>query len=291
MIPSTFEIHDILFNEQACKQYLIDKEIFYNTYLCNNCGNMMRKSIDRWRFRCSTKLCKKEIALSKGTFFEGAHIPINQIMFLAHLWLNEVQWKAAVGMSGMSDRTITKYYSHFRKLVASMVEEESIKIGGPGVIVEIDETKLGKRKYNRGHRVDGIWVIVGVERTPERRVFLVPVLNRNSDTCIEIIRNHVIPGSVIYTDGWRGYSQIQNQLELQHYTVNHSQGFIDLETGVHTNTVEGTNSALKRKIPIRNRVSNGISDRLFEFIWRRQNVNSLWESFILAIKEINYELI
>jgi transposase-like protein len=212
-------------------------------------------------------------------------------MFLAHLWLNEVQWKAAVGMSGMSDRTITKYYSHFRKLVASMVEEESIKIGGPGVIVEIDETKLGKRKYNRGHRVDGIWVIVGVERTPERRVFLVPVLNRNSDTCIEIIRNHVIPGSVIYTDGWRGYSQIQNQLELQHYTVNHSQGFIDLETGVHTNTVEGTNSALKRKIPIRNRVSNGISDRLFEFIWRRQNVNSLWESFILALKEINYELI
>ena len=31
--------------------------------------------------------------------------------------------------------------------------------------MKIEETKLGKRKYNRGHIVEGAWVFGGVERT------------------------------------------------------------------------------------------------------------------------------
>ena len=48
-----------------------------------------------------------------------------------------------------------------------------VKIGGENIIVECDESKFGKRKYqkgHRGHRVDGVWVFGLVERTPERRL-------------------------------------------------------------------------------------------------------------------------
>ncbi len=38
---------------------------------------------------------------------------------------------------------------------------ENIKgrIGGPGHVVEIDETKIGKRKYNKGRLVEGQWIL------------------------------------------------------------------------------------------------------------------------------------
>ena len=34
-----------------------------------------------------------------------------------------------------------------------------MQIGGIVIVVEIDESKFGKRKYHRGHKVDGVWVV------------------------------------------------------------------------------------------------------------------------------------
>jgi len=42
----------------------------------------------------------------------------------------------------------------------------SVKIGGPNKIVDIDESKFGQRKYQKGHAVTGQWVLgsVGVQK-------------------------------------------------------------------------------------------------------------------------------
>ena len=39
--------------------------------------------------------------------------------------------------------------------------DDAVMIGGEGEIVEIDESKLGKRKNNAGHAVEGVWVVGG----------------------------------------------------------------------------------------------------------------------------------
>jgi len=39
------------------------------------------------------------------------------------------------------------------------------QIGGNGLIVEIDEAKFGRRKYNRGRLITGQWLLGGIERT------------------------------------------------------------------------------------------------------------------------------
>ena len=73
-------------------------------------------------------------------------------------------------------------------------------------MVEIDESKFGKRKFNRGHRVEGCWVLGGVERTEERRLFVITVPDRSAVTLLDAIKEHVREGNVIVTDLWKGYS-------------------------------------------------------------------------------------
>lgn len=132
-------------------------------------------------------------------------------------------------------------------------------------------------------------MVVGVERTVERRVFVVAVDTRDSDTLQKVIHDHVRSGSIIYTDRWKGYSWIYERPYYEHETVNHSVTFKDEITGVHTNTVEGTNSGLKRMIPERGRVKEGIENRLAEFIWRRKCEGSdTWECLLDAFREVKY---
>jgi hypothetical protein len=33
----------------------------------------------------------------------------------------------------------------------------------------MNKTKLVKRKYHHGHRVEGVWVVAGVEKTAEKK--------------------------------------------------------------------------------------------------------------------------
>jgi len=44
-----------------------------------------------------------------------------------------------------------------RKVCSVVFEEQLRPIGGVGKVVEIDESKLGKQKYNNGKHVKGVW--------------------------------------------------------------------------------------------------------------------------------------
>lgn len=52
----------------------------------------------------------------------------------------------------------------------------------PNIIVEIDESMFGKQKYNRGHRVDGVWVLDLVERSEAWKIFFISVPDRKKET-------------------------------------------------------------------------------------------------------------
>ncbi len=89
-------------------------------------------------------------------------------MHLAYLWLCRASSSCAIAYHGHSSHTVSSDYSYFRQLAADSLDEHELEIGGPGIIVELDESKFGKRKYHRGHRVEGVWILGGVERTEKR---------------------------------------------------------------------------------------------------------------------------
>lgn len=125
-------------------------------------------------------------------------------------------------------------------------------IGGIGKVVEIDESKFGKRKYNKGHRVQGQWIFGGIERDTGKS-FLIPVEKRNATTLLTIIKEWIKPGTTIISDCWKAYDCLNDE-GFQHLTVNHSVNFVDPESGAHTNTVEGMWRHAKAFLPEYNRL-------------------------------------
>jgi transposase-like protein len=80
-------------------------------------------------------------------------------------------------------------------------------IGGLGKVVEVDESKFGKRKYRRGRYVKGQWVFGGVERG-SGRTFLVIVNDRSADTLFGLIKKWIRPGTTVVTDCWAAYRSL-----------------------------------------------------------------------------------
>ena len=61
-------------------------------------------------------------------------------------------------------------------------------IGVKRVILEINESIYGRKKYKKGHGIDIIWVLVLVKRTPDRKLLIISFENRLKSKYIRIIR-------------------------------------------------------------------------------------------------------
>lgn len=113
-------------------------------------------------------------------------------------------------------------------------------------MVEIDESKFGKRKYNRGHRVEDVWVFGAVEKTEERRFAAFTVESRDQDTLLDIITEYIHPGSIMHSDGWAAYRRLP-ELGYRYEVVNHSEGFGRAD-GMSTNTIEGKSHSVPSSV-------------------------------------------
>ena len=87
------------------------------------------------------------------------------------------------------------------------IQRNSEKLGGEGKVVQIDESKVGKRKYHRGYRVEGQWVFGGIEED-SRRCFLVAVEDRSKATLLPIIQDWIEPGTLIVSDCRKSYHNL-----------------------------------------------------------------------------------
>ena len=65
------------------------------------------------------------------------------------------------------------------------------------------------------------------------------VERRDKGTLIPITRNQILPGTCVMSDMWKAYDCLQGE-GYNHLTVNHSQNFVDPDTGAHTQRIENT---------------------------------------------------
>lgn len=120
--------------------------------------------------------------------------------------------------------------------------------------------------------------------TPQPKTGSCYINNGSRETLERVIRQYVRARSVIWTDVWRGYANLEN-IGYVHHTVKHSNS----NTGVCTNQVEGFWSNLKqylRRLSVTNQVE-GFWSQLKKNLRRLSVISLPFFSEYLDLKRIS----
>lgn len=224
--------------------------------MCGICGEQCK--VDRknaQRMYCANKICpqkNKKFHILKGTIFYKMQISKKTILRIIELWAVKASKNIISYVIGADRKTIWRVLRRVANILVPSYYSAMNEIGGSSQIIEIDESKFGRRKYNRGHHVDGVWILGMVEKTGKKRIKLIQVEDRSLKTLTSHITASINKDSRIYTDGWKAYNNLGSKF-ISHETVNHSRHFKDPISGVHTNTIEGSWAGIKMHVPPRGR--------------------------------------
>lgn len=259
---------------------------------CVNCDNGkfgLRKdssySSDGFVWRCSNKSCNKKISIRTGSWFEKHKLTLEKVLLITYFWVYKASESFVRHELDIASQTVVDWYNYSREVCTCILEKSSEKIGGVGKIVEIDESKFGKRKFHKGRRVDGVWVFGGIERET-KRCFFTTVADRTRETLLEIIKNNIQPGTTIISDCWKAYDILDRE-GFEHLKVNHSLNFVDPDTGAHTNTIESTWRALKKSLPVSGTVKSLYDTYFSQYCIRKKYLTDCQDPFLKFLELIS----
>ena len=170
--------------------------------------------------------------------------------------------RAAALLVGVQANTAKLFYQRLRQLITS--KQESYLLAGE---IEADESYFGGvRKGRRGRGAAGKVPVFGLLKRGGK-VYTAIIPDAKASTLIPIIREKVLPDSIVYTDSFQVYD-VLDVSEFHHRRVNHSKVFVS-EHGHHINGIENFWNQAKRHL----RRFNGIpKDSFYWFLkeceWR-----------------------
>ena len=216
--PKTLsEFEDRFSSEECCRDYLYNLR-WPNGFLCLHCGNDKAWPIGTVLFQCTR--CDHQISVIAGTIFHGTHKPLT-FWFRAIWWVTgQKNGASALGLKrilGLGSYRTAWMWLH--KLRRAMVTPSRNHLGG---VIEVDESYIGGEKPGkRGRGAAGkALIVIAVEINNLRigRIRLMRVPDASSESLGEAVQKAADRGSVIRTDAWIGYSQL-NSLGYFHEVV------------------------------------------------------------------------
>lgn len=230
--------------DEACLEHLMMLR-FGNPLACSKCGNKGQFAKLKKLPAYACPICGNHIHPMVGTPFAKSHTPLQKWFYAMYLFTTTrhgVPAKELQRQLSVTYKTAWRMGHEIRKYMGKVDGDDPL-----GGHVEVDETWIGGRVRGkgRGPQPENKTVVMGmVERGGEVMTRTIERTTR-AQVWPHIFQN-VERGSRISTDGHPLYDTLDRH-GYRHEAVAHSEG-VYVRGDVHTNSIEGFWSQLKRSI-------------------------------------------
>src|SRR5210317_2669215 len=120
---------------------------------------------------------------------------------LIELFISGSTARTAAALVDVNRNTAAYYFHRLRQLIYQAVEDETLFSGE----IEVDELYFGgRRKGKRGRGASGKVPVFGILQRGGK-VYTKVIADAKAQTLLPIIRDRVVPDSIVYTDYYRSY--------------------------------------------------------------------------------------
>ncbi len=207
--PQTFnEFINRFKSEEDCVDY-IAKLRWPNGFVCPNCQSSKAWDTKRRLKHCS--ICGHQTSITAGTVFQNTRKPL-RLWFYVMWWV--VSQKTGASAKNMKDvmgfGSYKTAWAWLQKLRRIMVCPGRNLLKGN---VEVDETYIGgEEEGTKGRKmVKKALVAVAVELVSSKKLGRVRfryIQDASSDSLVPFVKDNIEKGSIVTTDGWKGYSTL-----------------------------------------------------------------------------------
>ncbi len=233
-------------DNEACLRYLFTSR--FGEPFCLACGQVNRYYLQRGSSHFVCVCGGHQLSPKKNTIFEKSDTDLYKWFYAIYLFSiakNGVSAKELQRQLGVTYKCAWRIGKQIRQLFSSDCDDPLTGI------VEADETYIGGRarvgdlKKVRGRNTEAKAPVVGaVERNGRVTARVIP--DASVASIIPFLQSNVATGSILMTDRFKSYYNV-SKLGYQHETINHQKN--EFARGiVHTNTIEGFWSQLKRSV-------------------------------------------
>jgi transposase-like protein len=200
-------------DDSACASYL-ERLRWPDGFVCPMCQQQQEPwRQTRGRLVCSA--CRHQCTVTAGTIFDKTRTPLTT-------WF-DAAWHVTTAKNGMSAKTLERMmgiryqvaWNMLHRFRVAMVRTSREPLSGE---VEVDETFIGGvdegGKRGRGAKKEIVVIVLEI-RHPKGfgRIRMRHVPDASAESLRPFVREVIAPGSIVCTDGWRGYSGLSNGYE------------------------------------------------------------------------------
>jgi transposase-like protein len=202
-------------DEPACAAFL-ERLRWPSGFVCPDCQQQHEPWRDK-RGRLVCPACQHQCTVTAGTIFDKTRTPLTT-------WF-DAAWHVTTAKNGMSAKTLERMmgvsyhvaWHMLHRFRVAMVRASREPLSGE---VEVDETLIGgvDEGGKRGRGAKKEIVVIALEiKHPKGfgRVRMRHISDASAESLLPFVREVIAPGSIVCTDGWRGYSGLSEGYEHQ----------------------------------------------------------------------------